>query len=140
MQPKMKKYISIFAFALLAGATTFTLSACGGDDDDDAADAGGSQEQTDDTLTPEGRAAVAIDLGLPSGTLWADRNVGADKAEATGDFFAWGETEPKSNYDWSTYTWGTAMNQLTKYCDDGDYGKNGYSHTRFPVLRATYAF
>ena len=35
-----------------------------------------------------------IDLGLPSGTLWADRNVGADKPEGYGDYFRFGETVP----------------------------------------------
>ena len=35
-----------------------------------------------------------IDLGLPSGTLWADRNVGAATPEASGDYFRWGETTP----------------------------------------------
>ena len=35
-----------------------------------------------------------VDLGLPSGTLWADRNVGADAPEAAGDYFRFGETEP----------------------------------------------
>ena len=37
---------------------------------------------------------VLIDLGLPSGTKWADRNVGADSPEASGDYFRWGETVP----------------------------------------------
>lgn len=40
----------------------------------------------------------AIDLGLPSGTKWASRNVGADKPEDHGDYFAWGDTSPKSTY------------------------------------------
>ena len=44
-----------------------------------------------------------VDLGLPSGTLWATCNVGASKPEEYGDYFAWGETTPKSTYDWSTY-------------------------------------
>lgn len=44
-----------------------------------------------------------VDLGLPSGTLWATCNVGASKPEEYGDYFAWGETEPKDHYDWSTY-------------------------------------
>ncbi len=35
-----------------------------------------------------------IDLGLPSGTLWADRNIGADSPEAFGDYFRFGETVP----------------------------------------------
>lgn len=47
--------------------------------------------------------ANAVDLGLPSGTLWADRNVGADSPEDYGDYFAWGETTPKNLYSWGTY-------------------------------------
>lgn len=46
-----------------------------------------------------------VDLGLPSGTLWATRNVGADNPEDYGDYFAWGETEPKEVYSWTTYKW-----------------------------------
>ena len=44
-----------------------------------------------------------VDLGLPSGTLWATCNVGASSPEEYGDYFAWGETTPKSTYNWSTY-------------------------------------
>ena len=36
---------------------------------------------------------VAVDLGLPSGTKWADRNVGAKSAEEPGLFFSWGNVE-----------------------------------------------
>ena len=44
-----------------------------------------------------------IDLGLPSGTKWACCNVGADKPEVNGGYYAWGETEEKTIYNWSTY-------------------------------------
>ena len=44
-----------------------------------------------------------VDLGLPSGTLWATCNVGACSPEEYGDYFAWGETTPKNTYNWSTY-------------------------------------
>lgn len=44
-----------------------------------------------------------VDLGLPSGTLWATTNVGASEPEDYGYYFAWGEVEPKSTYNWSTY-------------------------------------
>lgn len=44
-----------------------------------------------------------VDLGLPSGTLWADRNVGASAPEATGGYYAWGETEEKTSYSWDSY-------------------------------------
>lgn len=45
----------------------------------------------------------AVDLGLPSGTLWANRNIGANTPEEKGNFFAWGETEPKHIYSMKTY-------------------------------------
>lgn len=39
-----------------------------------------------------------IDLGLPSGTKWADCNLGANTPTEFGDYLAWGDTSPKSNY------------------------------------------
>ena len=61
-----------------------------------------------------------VDLGLPSGMLWATYNVGATKPTENGDYFAWGETEPKKDYSWSTYKWCTvdstgALDKLLKY-------------------------
>ena len=47
--------------------------------------------------------ALMIDLGLPSGTKWAARNIGATSAEDYGYYFAWGETEPKENYSIDNY-------------------------------------
>ncbi len=68
-----------------------------------------------------------VDLGLPSGTLWATCNVGANSPEEYGDYFAWGETEPKEYYDWSAYKWCNGRSDmLTKYCSEGSYGNNGY--------------
>lgn len=48
---------------------------------------------------------VAIDLGLPSGTLWAAHNVRAKALDDTGGYFAWGETMDKSTYKPSTYAY-----------------------------------
>lgn len=60
-----------------------------------------------------------VDLGLPSGTLWATRNVGANKPEDYGDYFAWGETETKDIYWWRNYQWvevdGTSHMTYIKY-------------------------
>ena len=65
-----------------------------------------------------------VDLGLPSGTLWATCNVGAKKPEEYGDYFAWGEVEPKSGYSWDNYKWCDGkFNKLTKYCSGSRYGK-----------------
>ena len=64
-----------------------------------------------------------VDLGLPSGRKWAAYNVGATKPEEYGGYYAWGETEEKSNYSWSTYKWcNGSYNTMTKYCTDSSYG------------------
>ena len=64
-----------------------------------------------------------VDLGLPSGLLWATCNVGADKPEDYGNYYAWGETTTKSTYNWSTYKWCNGnWNNLTKYNTESDYG------------------
>ncbi|MBQ6167471.1 MAG: hypothetical protein IJK41_08625 [Muribaculaceae bacterium] len=68
-----------------------------------------------------------VDLGLPSGTLWATCNLGANSPEEYGDYFAWGETEPKDVYNWSTYKWcNGSYKTLTKYCTNSSYGYNGF--------------
>ncbi len=62
-----------------------------------------------------------VDLGLS--VNWATFNVGANKPEDYGDYFAWGETEPKSTYDWSNYKWCRGSETtLTKYCNHSGYG------------------
>lgn len=64
-----------------------------------------------------------IDLGLPSGLKWATCNVGADSPEEYGDYFAWGETIPKTTYNWSTYKYCNGpYNTMTKYCTKSNYG------------------
>ena len=57
-----------------------------------------------------------MDLGLS--VLWAICNVGAEKPEEYGDYFAWGEVEPKEEYTWENYKWcdGTE-NVMIKYND-----------------------
>lgn len=70
-----------------------------------------------------------VDLGLPSGTLWAKCNVGAGSPEKVGDYFAWGETATKTCYDWKQYKYSIfddANFKLTKYCTDSTYGYNGF--------------
>ena len=55
-----------------------------------------------------------VDLGLPSGTIWATCNLGASSPEEYGDYYAWGETEQKNRHSWENYKFGTRDN-LTKY-------------------------
>ena len=62
-----------------------------------------------------------VDFGLS--VKWATCNIGASSPEEYGDYFAWGETEPKDVYVWSTYKWcNGSQNTLTKYCTNKEYG------------------
>ena len=64
-----------------------------------------------------------VDLGLPSGTLWATCNVGAYAPEETGNFYAWGEITAKTVYEWSNYKWcNGSETTMTKYCCNSSYG------------------
>ena len=68
-----------------------------------------------------------VDLGLPSGTLWATMNIGANSPADYGDYFAWGETAPKSVYKWANYQWcNGGSHTLTKYCTKNGYGYNDF--------------
>ncbi len=91
-------------------------------EDDSEKDPIKPDDSTDSFVNANGHEYV--DLGLPSGLLWATMNVGAESPEDYGDYFAWGETEPKDYYYWDTYKWmtdgassGSAVNKYT--FDDG---------------------
>jgi hypothetical protein len=71
-----------------------------------------------------------VDLGLPSGTLWATCNVGAKAPRDYGDYFAWGETSAKTNYYLGTYKYNYCNDDgcgLTKYCNDPYRGYNDFT-------------
>ncbi len=75
-----------------------------------------------------------VDLGLPSGLLWAECNVGATVPEEYGSYFAWGETQPKNFYDWSNYKYGLDWDMLTKYCTDPEAGLDGFVDNLISLL------
>ena len=76
-----------------------------------------------------------VDLGLPSGTLWATFNIGANAPEGYGDYFAWGETAPKDTYSWNTYQYcNGSYNTITKYCDYSSCGYNGFTDYLYTLL------
>ena len=81
-----------------------------------------SPEANVESSCPDDNHPHAIDLGLPSGTKWSCCNVGASKPEEYGDYFAWGETEPKSHYDLSTYKYFNNGTGMTKYSTSSPYG------------------
>ena len=71
-----------------------------------------------------------VDLGLS--VMWATCNVGAESPEDYGDYFEWGEVEPKITYSWDTYKYCKEgeKKKLIKYCSKSSYGNNGFTDTK----------
>ncbi|MBR5633556.1 MAG: hypothetical protein IKW78_00015 [Prevotella sp.] len=120
----MKKILSIAAFLLIAASSEAqTVNVHKTDGTTVKYDASQVEyidfSEASGSTAPE--AAKAIDLGLPSGTKWANMNVGAEKPEDYGLYFAWGETTGYTGdtsdgrlFDWDNYKFGTSS-ALTKY-------------------------
>ena len=117
-------------WALTALLMCANFTSCSSDDDDEPI------ADSSSTNDGEEKKPDAVDLGLPSGTLWATFNVGATAPEEYGDYFAWGEIEPHyadghsqdspcsdwrdgySGYDWVDYKWGNGKDEwktINKY-------------------------
>ena len=79
-------------------------------------DSGPNEDVGGYTSCPDANHPHMINLGLPSGTLWACCNVGATTPEGYGNYYAWGEAQPKSVYSESTY----------QYYQNGNYVNLGY--------------
>ena len=117
----MKRTVKMMAFVAMAAGLAF--ASCQKEDNNSTAnnssnsgDNGGSQVATE-----------WVDLGLPSGLLWATCNLGATTPEGYGDYYAWGETATKDVYNWSTYKYCTVdadgdLQTLTKYNTSSTYG------------------
>ena len=119
----MKK---VFSFLILCSMALFT--ACNPTDSNNPEDPTdpNNPENPTDTDDPEQNnegKMVAVDLGLS--VKWATCNVGANKPEEYGDYFAWGETKPKEIFDYNTYKWfdNEGSSGLTKYCTNSDFGR-----------------
>lgn len=118
----MNKYKTVITVIAL----TFLVVGCNKPDEPDN---GGNNSQNDSVVLS---GHDYVDLGLPSGTLWATCNVGANSPEEIGDYFAWGETQPKDLYDWKSYKYGAFDGEkyvLTKYCCNPSFGFDGYVDT-----------
>ena len=87
-----------------------------------------------------------VDLGLPSGTLWCKYNLDVDHTKLLtpeswyGNYYAWGELVPnKTNedckiyFDWDNYKFRN-YNKLTKYCNNPEYGLNGFTDNLTELL------
>ena len=110
----MKKYLYLL-FAVMTTISSMPLLSCA-DDDDEIGGFGGRPPKN----------VEAINLDLPSGTLWANMNVGATSPEDYGGYFAWGETKTKDNYTSETYTYTDNPSQLPASADaaTANWGNN----------------
>ncbi|MBP5420259.1 MAG: hypothetical protein J6Y72_10665 [Bacteroidales bacterium] len=99
------------------GVLTLTLIFVACDKDDEENKSGGVYEIN---------GHEAVDLGLPSGLLWATCNVGAPSSENIGGYYAWGETETKQAYWDGNYKHFVIVNS-----EDADKGVVGYGYTKY---------
>ena len=104
------KILQNFFILLMMGFSLCAVQACGEDDD---------EYENEDRMLDNGNLLIsgheAVDLGLS--VKWATCNVGASSPEDYGGYYAWGETEGKSNYSWETYKWCNGYwDSMTKYC------------------------
>lgn len=106
---------------------TAMIVAVGCNPEDDPNNGGGNGN---DGFIPE-----YVDLGLPSGTLWATCNLGATTPEGYGNYYAWGETQPKDSYTWENYRYcNGSSDQLTKYCSVPGLGYGGFTDSLTVLL------
>lgn len=122
---------------LIIAATAFAVG-CTKDGTNNGGNGGGNQPGID-TINGGGNGGGSyyeeheyVDLGLPSGTLWATCNVGASIPCEQGYEFRWGEAKDGGYYK---YCVGGDLYQLTKYCQLPDFGYNGYID-KFMVLQS----
>lgn len=121
--------INMLVNAYLLGANATNITDLDGDNSFSIADVAKLIGVINDYNSPmNSNGHPYVDLGLPSGTLWATCNVGASSPEESGGYYAWGEIEEKESYSWETYEWCDKTTpkvtnmSLTKYCDRGGYG------------------
>lgn len=87
MKLKTLLFCSLFALGFVS---------CGGDDNENGSGT---------TSTEVINGHKFVDLGLQSGTLWAETNVGAKSKSDIGEYYAFGETETKDSYVESNSKW-----------------------------------
>lgn len=103
----MRKYFLMLLSLIFLATTIVGFMSCGDDADDVVPASGGTSSEAQPAEvsvqenTPEG--VEAVDLGLPSGTKWANMNIGANSEEDYGDYYAWGEIIKKGSFSIDSY-------------------------------------
>lgn len=95
-------------------------------------------EVTVQEFSPSLPVPEAVDLGLS--VLWSSFNLGSNHEYNYGNDYAWGETMPKEEYNWSSYLWSSGTDStLSKYCFSPSYGYTDYKYVLDPEDDAAYA-
>lgn len=126
---------------ILLMSLCFVAFASCGDDDKDSNNGGNSQPVNNTTpaasqiftSSGEENGHNYVDLGLPSGALWATTNIGGMLPQSYGEYYAWGETSTKSGYTWSDYQYGKDSLAIEKYCADDKHGKDGFTDDKLTL-------
>ena len=72
-----------------------------------------------------------IECGI---SRWALCNIGAENPEDYGNYYAWGEIEPKEEYLWTNYKYAKgSSDKLTKYCNNAKYGNHGFTDKKMTL-------
>lgn len=61
---------------------------------------------------------TAVDLGLPSGTKWANQNLGITEVKPFGGYYSWGEVCEKQTYYRRDYQYGSSETNLINIGND----------------------
>lgn len=125
--------VMILVALVMVGCTAEEDPQNGGGNDDGGGGNGGGNTPAETLINGH----EYVDLGLPSGNLWATCNVGAERPEDYGHYLAWGELQPKETYDQWGYVHGCYYMYgqldyndrftLAKYCDQPSYGYHGFA-------------
>ena len=128
----MKKTMKAIAAVMLSMAMVFAVGCKPDEEENNNENNGGGNDGGDEvalTISGNYNSHNYVDLGLPSGNLWATCNIGAEDPEGLGAYIAWGETQPKdTTYYWDTYQYSATndFHGLTKYCCNAEFGFNGF--------------
>lgn len=116
-------------FFVMALTAMLTMGLCSCEKQDNNENNSGNEQPNPNPEPQPGDEDGWVNLGLPSGLLWATQNIGAHAPEDYGNYYAWAETTTKASYNWETYVYnnGDIWDKLTKYCNNPEYGYNGFT-------------
>ena len=127
----MKKLLFTFSIAFVS-FSSILLTACDKEDPDAISMSDVNKNGIIMVQGKDGHEYAVVDLGFPTGELWAVCNIGAESPEKFGTFFSWGETQSKPLYSWDTYKWvnNGEFTDFNKYCTLKSMGGGSFTDNK----------